>query len=133
MRAKQIELLAESDLTASGSSSDGFRVPVMTMAMLAVNISAVSGSSPLMSLWLQGSDDGGDTWYDIPYDIRLETSSAIADVTGTEQKRNVADQENAALQVVAIYKHLPTDYVRPKWIISGTTPVFTTEVKLVGK
>ncbi len=105
------------------------------MATLSVDITAISGTAtPTMSVWLQGTDDDGTTWFDIPYDLQLVTTApATADVTAITNKRNAVNGATAVGKYVAIYKHLSYAAVRLAGAITGTTPSFTFSAVLSGK
>ena len=135
MAADRIEILESGEQNASGNSG-AVNLKTATMAMLTVNVSSVSGTSPQLDVWLQGSDDGGTTWYDLVADQALQTKSD--DAAGGTVRTNVRDVVDAktstdAERFMAIYKHLPTDKVRLRWKISGTSPAFTFGARLVVK
>ncbi len=119
----------------STGQSQAFQIPTFSQMLVGVDITAASGTTPALDIYLQGSDDGGTTWYDIPYDLALTTNAAAADLTATAQKRNINGTAAvaAAGKHVAIYKEIPTDTVRLRWVISGTTPSFTFSASGVGK
>ncbi|HET6373017.1 MAG TPA: hypothetical protein VFG76_06905 [Candidatus Polarisedimenticolia bacterium] len=104
------------------------------MAVVSIDITAVSGTTPVFSPYLQGTNDDGTTWFDIPYDSQLTTvAPATADQTAAKDKRNIANAVTAVGKHIAIYKHLPYKKVRLAWAISGTTPSFTFSAVLSGK
>ena len=109
---------------------------VITMLFVGVDVTAVSGSFSAgegLSCWLQSSDDGGTTWYDIAVDWRLLTATGPADNAATATTRNISDDCQAVEQWCALFRHLPTDRIRLKFDISGTTPDFTFSVSAIGK
>lgn len=132
MAKQNIVLLASAAQTAS---ANGAAIPVgtLTMAMACVNITAKGGTSPTLKVWLQGSDDEGTTWYDLPYDYQMDTTAGGTDVTAVAGKRNICESSDALGQWAAIFKHLPCKHVRAVWAIGGTGgPTFTFAVKLAG-
>lgn len=93
-------------------------------AHIVVNMGAVTGTTPTCTIKVQGSADGGTTWYDIPsantasltatgvYGIMIYPG--LAAVAGTTTSGTTA-QVNSAL---------PRTW-RIVWTIGGTTPSFT--------
>lgn len=115
--------------TASGNS-EKWKIPALTMLLVAARITASSGTSPTMGLWLQWSPDGTN-WYDLPYDAQLTKNTAAADLTANTSKRNIngtALATGASLHT-ALYRHVPAGYLRAIWVFGGTTPTFTFEVQ----
>ena len=132
--AKRIELLASTALNSNGNSSS-FTLSTVRELMVGVDVTAGSGTSPTLDLWLQGSDDGGTTWYDLVADQVLPTADAAASGTVTTSARDIVDNKTTttAESFVAVYKSIPTDRIRLKWKIGGTSPEFTLSVSAVGK
>ena len=103
-------LRASSATTATGQSAAvDFSDDMEGVALL--NVTAVSGTTPSMTVKFQTSDDASD-WYDTG-----DTFSAVTAAT----KPN-------ALKLTNLGR-----YVRAVWTITGTTPSFTFTLKLVGK
>jgi hypothetical protein len=130
--AERIELVASATQTASGNSA-AFSVPTAVMAMLGIDITAGSTVTKL-DIYLEGSDDGGTTWYELPCDVVMKTSAVDADnaATSAPQRDVVKDKAStAAEKFTGIYRQLPADYVRLRWIFTGTS--FTMSASLVVK
>jgi hypothetical protein len=135
MSATRIEMLASATQSATGNSA-AFSVPTLSMAMIGVDITAFSGTTPTFTAWLQASDDGGTTWYDVPNDLALISATTAA--TGTMSataRRNIIDTLviSVAQKHYALYRQIPSDTVRLNWVISGTTPTITLSASLVAK
>lgn len=130
--SQRFEMHASAAEVATGNSA-WFSVPTLSMLAMGVDLTAISGAGATLSVWLQGSDDGGTTAYDIASDQRFESSTAATDITAALDKRNIVDAETAVAKWMAIYKELPTDTVRLAWVISGTTPSITFSASAVGK
>ena len=134
MPAVRLELLPLGAQTASGSG--GWQaVPNASMATVFVNVTANSGT-PTLTVFLEGSDDGGTTAYPLIADFGVETITTgdpdgVAVTTARTAIVNNITTTNQKCQ--ATYKHLATDFVRARWLIGGTTPSYTFTVKLVGK
>ncbi len=134
-KAKVIELLPTTTVIADGFGNP-IKIPNLTMAILGVALGAATGTSVDLSVWLQVSDDGGTTWFDMPYDLQLITTAGVGDVTATENRRNAvnqADESDDNTNYLAVYKHLPGDVIRLAYAVAGTTPSYTFSASLVGK
>jgi hypothetical protein len=127
-------MIASAAFTASGNSA-AFSVPTGEQLMVGIEVTASSGTTPVLTAWLQVSDDGGTTWYDMPADMTLLSAATAA--TGTMSSaplRNIINTvTSAAGKFLAIYKQVPSDRVRLSWVISGTTPSFTFSASMVTK
>jgi hypothetical protein len=104
--------------TASGSGTTGTNHNFRG-ASIFVNVTAVSGTTPTMTVRLQESFDGGTTWRDVD-----TTNLQTASITGTGISKlvvypGVTTAANASLNSV-----LPRTF-RLAWTIGGTTPSFT--------
>jgi len=129
LAAERIELVASAQQTASGNSAS-FKVSTIKMAMVGVDVTAVTAVTDL-DVYLEGSDDAGTTWYEIPCDFSLRTESDGTPATVSTNQRDIASSITATGKFVGIFKHLPADYVRLRWILAGTN--FTMSASLVGK
>lgn len=110
-RASRLTLLASTTETASGFSP-AVEVGEDREAFVTLNCTAVSGTSPTLSVLIQGSDDGGTTWYNVP--------------NGTFTQLTAAGSQAVQLNTFS-------DYIRAGYTIAGTTPSFTFAVKAVTK
>lgn len=138
----RVELSASATVTAAAQGS-AKKVPTVSMAMVGVDVTAESATAGTdLAVWLQGSDDGGVTWYDIPAALRGFTTLNSAEQTYDADKRNITDGAAGAglvdstevpVRCVGIYTHLPTDTVRIAWGFVGAGPDFTFSSALVGK
>ena len=123
------QLLSSIVLTGSGQTG-AFDVAPGTYDLTAT-ISAASGTSQQLTLWLQQSDDGGTTWHDVILERRMDTSASAADPTVDSNKRNIFYQATAALQTIARVT-ITSDKVRAKYILAGTSQQFTVSASLNG-
>ena len=127
---QRTELLPSAAQTASAASS-GQQLSTIQQAIVGVDITAGSGTITDFDLWLECSDDGGTTWY------RLVADHVVIDSTGADSQDqvNIVDNKTttAAERYLAVYQVLPSDYVRVRWTLTGTTPSLTFSVSLVGK
>ena len=126
------EVVPNAAYTVSGSSQP---VQVNTASMLAVmlNITALSGT-PAFDCWLEASDDGGTTWYEVPADQVLKHAGVAAENTVVINHRSVVDNHTSGTaKYLARYGFCPYDRVRLTWTISGGTPVVTFDAVICGK
>lgn len=129
-----ITLLASAAQTASanGATVDVSGIKELTVY---VNVTAGSGTLSAFSVYLESSDDGGTTWYEILADEILKTTGTAAEPTPTIQKRNIVTE--AAIVTSAKYAATFTNFgnkVRVHWLITPTSaPSETFSVKAVGK
>lgn len=138
MSATRFEMVASAAQTANGNSAQ-FSIPTVSQALVGVDITAQSGTTPTLTVWLQASDDGGTTWYDVPNDLALVSATTAA--TGTMSatpRRNIVDTVNIATagapqKHVGIYRNLPSDTVRVAWVISGASANLTFSISMAAK
>ncbi len=146
MSVSQFEMQASGPQTATGQGGPQAVRDLRDLAVY-VDVTGQSGTTPVLTVYMQSSSDGGLTWYDLPFDDELETaasaaegdhrSPAIATDAGTNKggARNIINSLAGASvprRAVARYTKFGT-VVRPAWVISGTTPSFTFSVRAIGK
>lgn len=99
-------------------------------------ITAGSGTLSALSLYLEGSDDGGTTFYELVADTVLKNTGLAADPTVNSAKRNIITETaivTSETKWTAQYTRFP-DKVRVRIIITPTAaPSETVGVKAVGK
>ncbi len=131
-----IVLHASAAVTSTGNTG-AFTIPTLSMASVSVDVTANSGTSEAMGIWLQVSDDDGTTWYDWPADQSLKDDPLdISDQAAVINGRNINGAANIVLageRHIAKYNHLPAGHCRLRWVISGTVPSFTFAGRLEGK
>lgn len=115
--------------SASGNSAS-FAVKTISMAAVVVDVTAISGT---LDVWLQGSADGGTTWADITADQQLKTNSGASNVSANTNYRNIVVGETTVSRFWMLYKHLPLQYIRLKWILAGTSASATFTAYYEGK
>lgn len=109
--ASRLTLEASAAETASGSAA-AQSVGQYKEALVTLNCTAASGTTPTLAVVIQASDDGGTTWYNLPGGSFTQLTAA-----GSQ-----------AIQVNTF-----GDTIRAAWTIGGTTPSFTFAVKAVLK
>ncbi len=129
MSAKRIELVASAAQTATGNSNAS-SVPTITMAIVAIDITAVSALTDFTA-WLEGSDDGGTTWYTLIADWAVKNDTDATKTAPALDQRDICKETSGVSKHIAQYGHLPTDTVRLAWNFSGTSVTFS--ASLVGK
>ncbi len=110
-QATRLTLLASAAQTSSGNGS-AISVGPFREAMLTLNCTAASGTTPTLSVSIQVSDDGGTTWYTLP-----GTTFTQLATTGSQ----VGWMQGFG------------DTIRVSYTIGGTSPSFTFAVKAVLK
>jgi hypothetical protein len=111
-----VETSAARTATGTGTTQTNFNA---RGALIWVNVTAVTGTTPTMTVRVQWSPDGGTTWLDLDT-TNAQTASITA--TGASVLRvypGIATTANASLNMV-----LPRTW-RLAWTIGGTTPSFT--------
>lgn len=96
---------ASATRTATGNDGGFSQGGPANNALVYVNVSAVSGTTPTMTVKLQDSVDGTN-WFDV-------TGGATASITATGP------------QLVRIASTPIAPFVRLVWTLGGTTPSFT--------
>lgn len=109
----RVTILASGAQTATASHTTISGLGSFTQAIITLNITAVSGTTPSLTVKLQTSDDGGTTWYDLP-------SATFTAATAVSTQ---------IIQLSAPFG----DTLRAVSTITGTTPSFTEAIKGVFK
>ncbi len=107
---------ASATYTASGSSAS-LNVPLaITTAAVDVNVTAASGTSPTLALYLdrQGADG---IWYNV------WTSSSIT----------AAGTASTSVGPGCVTGAVLTGAIRLRWVLGGTSPSFTFSASIVGR
>jgi hypothetical protein len=110
---KEIVFLAPASpaVTANGNTA-GADVSSYTEALLFVDVTAVSGTTPTMNLYVDTYDFNSGQWYPVPsVAIAQQTAVGTLDVALT----NFGEQ------------------IRLRWVVGGTTPSFTFQASVVPK
>lgn len=136
--ATRTEMVSSAVQSASGNSA-AFSIPTATNLMVGIDLTACGGST-VATVWLQGSDDGGTTWYDYPADLVLQgaNTAATGTLSSAPGRRNIVDTLTCGSSLtlvpyVAVYKGIATDRVRLKWILSSVTTGITFSASMVAK
>lgn len=148
MSATQFDVQVSQAQTASGN---GGNISVGGFGELAITVSvttATGTTTPLLSVFMQSSDDGGVTWYDLPYEMALISASTthtegdhrvpdIAAASGSAKigARNILDQfvpASAPAKAFAVYRTFGA-LVRAAWVMSGASLSYTFGIKCTAK
>lgn len=117
------------------ATGQGAAIDVKDLKEMAVlfDLTAISGASAEITPWLQGSQDGGSTWFDIVHDAAKLSGAGKAEPSGVASgNRNLGVSIAAVVKAYARYIVFP-DQVRAAWVIAGTTPSITFGLYIVGK
>lgn len=127
MSSQRQEMVASATQTATGNSAS---FPVPTVSMISVGVDVTAEDMTDFDAWLEGSDDGGTTWYPIPPNTRTVGSTRTTTVDPTDCLI-VASHAAGAEKFWADYNHLATDRIRLAWSLTGTDITFS--ASYVGK
>lgn len=115
-----VSVEASSAKTASGNSAAALTNHSASGAILFVNVSAVSGTTPTLVVRAQMQDPVGSGWIDIP-------GAATASITGVSNVALAIYPGATVAANAAVSYPLPRVW-RLAWTITGTTPSFTFSV-----
>ena len=111
-RASLLTLVPSAAQTSSGIGS-AVEVGEYIQLLVTLNITAMSGTSPSVEVYLETSDDDGTTWYTLP-------NGNFTSATSVGQQ---------VMQITAPFGN----YLRAVYTLGGTTPSVTFAVKAVAK
>ena len=136
--ATSVTLLSSTALTSSSNTAPAVSVRTLVQAEIKVFVTAVSGTTPQLDLWAESCQDtaGTNCVPLIADSIAKDTNPPTAtNPTITTNVRDIVDAKTSTTSetFTARYDVIPTGYIRVRYIISGTTPSFTTAVYLNGK
>ena len=116
--ANRFELLQVTTISGSAQAA-GKAVAGAKELLVFVELSAPV-TTPAITVYLQSSDDGGSTWYDIAHRGSKKTDSGATEPVGGQPdgERNIMDAETTAEKYVARYTEFG-DKVRLAYIYSG--------------
>jgi hypothetical protein len=126
------DLLASAAQVASGN---GASVDVSGLKEMAVYVdaTATSGTVTEWDLWLESSNDGGVSWFEIHADSVLKGGEVDPGGASGPQRDVVNESSGQASQkYIAKYTNFGNK-VRARWSLVGTTPSQTFSAKGVGK
>jgi hypothetical protein len=129
---QRLQFLSAVTVTGSGQTP-AFNLTEVKQGAISLNITAASGTTPKLTVWLQESDDGGTSWYDVTADVVQKSVATAAEDAALASKRNICTEADAAATYRAHYSNLNSDYYRLKYVLSGTSPQFTVSVALNAK
>lgn len=102
--------VAQAAITASGQSAAWVNDAIQGSVVVDINATAVTGTTPSLTVQLQASDDGGTTWYNVG-----AASSALT----------------AAGQLRLASTPVLEGMCRLNYTVSGTTPSFTVTLRVL--
>jgi hypothetical protein len=139
MSAIQFDLLASAAQTASGNGAT-VDVSGIKELLVFVDATATSGTVTEWDVWIESSNDGGTSWFEVLADSVFKnggTDPGPAGEAGTGNQLPMRDIVNetagqASSKYVAKYSVFGNK-VRLRWSLAGTTPSQTFSGKAVGK
>ena len=117
-------LLASSTQTASGTAAGHLPVEGFTQAVLQLAVTAASGTTPTLDLYLQLRLPDGATYTDLAHFTQATSTGNwyVSMVTGSNA---AAAAQDAALAAGSVASLNFLGNWRLKWVIGGTNPSFT--------
>jgi hypothetical protein len=115
MAGKVYSVAPSAARTVTGNAEISADMSDETMLRMVCRVTAVSGTTPSMSVFLQDSLDGGTTWANIP-------GASAGPITSS-----------ASSPISSAYVGAFGPKVRILWTITGTSPSFTFSVDVFAK
>ncbi len=132
MSSRRIEMSALSVKTATGQGGEQ-AVANVNELLLFVDVTNITGTSPVLDVYVQSTMDGGTTWFDVAPVLTIDTSTNRTGGAVDADNRNVVTNLTAGtLRAAARYKEFG-DLIRAAWVIGGTEVQATFVVKAVVK
>lgn len=99
-------------------------------------MTAASGTSPILNVYLQSSTNGGTTWYDFAHYSQITAAKTTvmqwSELNSTNaNKIDTATGDGLLASGTVINGPIVNSALRVKWSITGTTPSFTFSVVAV--
>ena len=131
---QQYVLMSSAVLTATGNGT-AVTLPFTDFdsALVGLSISASSGTTPTLDMYLQTTTDGGTTWFDVYHwtqQTTTTTNPAFVSVSCTDALRAVGTVGSKTIGANALGVPLLSPTMRLAYTLTGTTPSFTTTVTL---
>lgn len=128
-------VLSETGKTATGTGATTV-LPITDFNGLVAKLTVanVSGTSPTLDLYLQTSDDGGTTWYDVWRATQITantTNPHWAAVGSQDSSRAIATVGSKTISANSVGVPLLSNVVRVAYTIGGTTPSFDYTLTLI--
>jgi hypothetical protein len=131
MSKTRFDILASAAQTATGQ---GGAISVSGIKNLALAVDITCQTGTLTGVYLQGSSDGGTTWFDLLATTSCWlTSGAGVGTTGGPTKVLAGNLLTGNVAKVWANYQIIGDYVRAAWGISGAAPWVTIGVKGIGE
>lgn len=121
-------LLASTTQTASGTASGYLPVQGFTQAVLQLHVTAASGTTPTLDLYVQKRLPDASNYTDLAHFTQVTTSTGdwyISMVTGSN---SASVKQDAAIPAGTVASLDFQGNWRLKWVISGTNPSYTFSV-----
>jgi len=129
---QRLQFLSSVTLSSSGQTP-AFSVGDVKQGAVTLTITSATGTTPTLTMFLQESDDGGTTWYDVAAARTQKTTASGTEESATLDDRNICTDAAVAGYFRAHYDSLDSDYYRLKYVIGGTGPQFVVTASLNAK
>jgi hypothetical protein len=131
MSKTRFDILAAAAQSATGQGG-GISVSGIKSMALAIDVTCSTGT--LTGIYLQGSSDGGTTWFDmLAATSSWLTSGAGSGTTGSNIKVLAANLQTGNVAKIWATYSIMGDYIRAAWGISGAAPSVTIGMKGIGE
>jgi hypothetical protein len=104
-------------VTATGNSAEFERPFNMKGAHIFVDVTAVSGTAPTMTVQLQAKDPNSNNWIDV-------NGAVTASITNNGLRLLSVNPGEALVANQVVPRVMPR-FWRLRWVLGGTTPSFT--------
>lgn len=115
-------------LNADGRTSVPITLDTATTMSILVKITAKSGTTPGLNIWLEEYSEGVGDYFPVPYHQQItEGATPGTDVSASAGRKNI-NGPAAATDVGkhrAMYEIVPGGKYFLRWALTGTTPTFT--------
>jgi len=136
MLREPIQTIASKNFTATISGNDSFIIPFndFDSILFRLDVSSLTGTSPTLDVYIQTTDDGGTTWYDVAHFAQqtgATTNPLFAKVSqeGDSYIGAVGDASIAAGSVSGL--PIMNKLVRIKYVFGGTVTAADFTVKAI--
>ena len=111
----------------TNGNSPSFSVQGLKYLRVGVNVTAVSGVSPILQLTMQDQGPDGN-WYSVPFDAGFASFTTVS-----TRATNITPGPVFSTNFGPLYECIFTSTIRLNWSISGTSPSFTFNYWIVGQ
>ena len=121
------ELRASAAATSTGNT-DRFQVSAFSAADILLDVTAASGTSPTLDVYIQKRLADSSTWQDIAHFAQNTGAAGKQILSFVSSGNSVAAVQTDALTVNTVKTTLIGAEWRVRWVIAGTSPSFSFSV-----